>query len=76
MREFAPLYTKDNIDVTIKRVRIGEYIAHVYATKLARGLQRALESGKRITLNGVIKNIRTDSMYVINNIINMIIFFD
>jgi len=71
MREFAPLYAKDNIDVTIKRVRIGEYIAHVYATKLARGLQRALESGKRITLNGVIKNIRTDSMYVINNIINM-----
>lgn len=71
MREFTPLYTKDNIDVTIKRVRIGEYIAHVYATKLARGLQRALESGKRITLNGVIKNIRTDSMYVINNIINM-----
>ncbi len=71
MREFGPLYTKDNIDVTIKRVRIGEYIAHVYATKLARGLQRALESGKRITLNGVIKNIRTDSMYVINNIINM-----
>ena len=71
MREFGPLYAKDNIDVTIKRVRIGEYIAHVYATKLARGLQRALESGKRITLNGVIKNIRTDSMYVINNIINM-----
>ena len=71
MREFGPLYAKDNIDVTIKRVRIGEYIAHVYATKLAKGLQRALESGKRITLNGVIKNIRTDSMYIVNNIINM-----
>lgn len=71
MREFTPLYNKDNVDVTIKRVRIGEYIAHVYATKLARGLQRALETGKRITLAGVIKSVRTEPMYVISNIINM-----
>lgn len=71
MREFSPLYAKDNIDVTIKRVRIGEYIAHVYAMRLAKGLQRALEAGKRITLKGVLKNIRTDSMHVINYIINM-----
>ena len=71
MREFNYLKAKDNIDISLKRLRIGEYIAHTYAAKLSKGIHRVSDSGKRVTLKGVIKAIRTDPMYVINSIINM-----
>ena len=68
MREFSYLKNKDNIDVTLKRVRIAEYIAAVYANKISKGIHRISDAGKRVTLNSIIKAIRTDPMYVLNNI--------
>lgn len=68
MREFNYLKNKDNVDVTLKRVRIAEYIAAVYANKISKGIHRISDSGKRVTLNSVIKAIRTDPMYVLKNI--------
>lgn len=71
MREFYFIKSKDNVDVTTKRIRIAEYVAAVYANKISKGLHRVSDSGKRVTLNSVIRAIRTDPMYVVNNIINM-----
>ena len=71
MREFNNIKNKDNVDVTLKRVRIAEYVAAVYANKIAKGIHRISDAGKRITLYGVVKAVRTDPMYVINQIINM-----
>ena len=71
MREFTHLRNKDNVDITLKRIRIAEYIAAVYAYKLSSAIHRVSDSGKRVTLWGVIRAIRTDPMYVINTIINM-----
>jgi len=71
MREFYYIKQKDNVDITLKRIRIAEYIAHLYAIKLSRGLHRISDAGKRVTLNSVIKAIRIDPMYVVNNAINM-----
>lgn len=71
MREFNFIKNKDNVDVTLKRIRIAEYVAAVYANKIAKGIHRVADAGKRVTLYGVVRAIRTDPMYVINQIINM-----
>ena len=72
MREFEYINDKDNIDITLKRMREpGEYISHIYATKMSTGLKRASELGKRVTLHTVIKFVNTQPMWLINQIINM-----
>lgn len=71
MREFYYIRNKDNVDVTLKRIRIAEYIAAVYANKIAKGIHRVADAGKRVTLYSVVRAIRTDPMYVVNQIINM-----
>ena len=68
MREFEYINQKNNVDVTLKRIRIAEYIAAVYAAKLSTGIRRACDLGKRVTLWTVIKAIKTDPMYVINKL--------
>ena len=68
MREFEHINEKNNVDVTIKRIRISEYIAAIYAAKLSTGIRRVLSAGKRVTLWGVIKAIKSDPMYVINKL--------
>ena len=71
MREFGYLRKKNNVDVTLKRYRIGEAIAASYAKKLILGLSRVADANKKVTLMGVKKNIYTHPMYVINQIMNM-----
>ena len=71
MREFGYIRAKNNVDVTLKRYRIGEPIAAVYAKKLITGLNICADLGKKVTLYSVHKHINTIPMYVINNIINM-----
>ena len=71
MREFGYLRAKNNVDVSLKRYRIGEPIAAVYAKKLTTGLNICADMGKKVTLYSVHKHINTIPMYVINNIINM-----
>lgn len=71
MREFTYLKNKDNVDVTLKRIRIAEYVAAIYANKISKGIHRVSDAGKRVTLYGVVRAIRTDPMYIINQIINM-----
>lgn len=72
MREFLYIKNKDNVDITLKRIRYpGNYIAHIYAMKMVDGLRRASDMGKRVTLHSVIKYINTQPMHLINQIINM-----
>lgn len=71
MREFQYIKNKDNVDVTTKRIRIAEYVAAVYANKISKGLHRVSDAGRRVTLNSVVRVVRIDPMYIVNNVINM-----
>ena len=71
MREFGYIRAKNNVDVSLKRYRIGEPIAAVYAKKITTGLNICADMGKKVTLYSVHRHINTIPMYVINNIINM-----
>ena len=71
IREFSNLRTKENTDVRTKRVRIADYIAAVYATKLNKGIHRISDLGPRVTLKNVTQAIYTGPMYIINNISTM-----
>src|SRR5574344_238787 len=70
MREFHYLRKKNNVDVSLKRLRIGEAIAAIYATKLNQSIYSLSDSGKKVTLQAVKRRIYTTPMYVINNIPN------
>lgn len=71
MREFQYLRKKNNVDVTIKRIRIGEPIAAVYANRLSPAIYSLSDSGKKVTVAGIKRRIYTHPLYVINQIINM-----
>lgn len=68
LREFSQLRIKENVDVRTKRIRIAEYIAQIYATKLNKGLYRISDMGRRVTLKKVIQAIYTQPMYIMNNL--------
>lgn len=69
--EFSALKAKDNVDVSIKKRRIADYIAHVYATKLNRGIHRICNLGRKVKMKNIISAVCINPMYIINTIINM-----
>ena len=68
LREFYALKKKDNYDVSIKRIRFGQYVAATYIYKVARGINRVSDQNNRITVDSIKKAIRTDPMYLLNAI--------
>ena len=68
LREFYALKKKDNYDVSIKRVRFGQYVAATYIFKVIRGINRVSDQNNRITVDAIKKAIRTDPMYLVNSI--------
>ena len=68
LREFSQLRIKENVDVRTKRIRIADYIAQIYATKLNKGLYRISDMGRRVTLKKVVQAIYTQPMYIMNNL--------
>jgi hypothetical protein len=70
MREFGYLRKKNNVDVSLKRLRIGEPIAAIYAAKLSSAIYSLSDSGKKVTLQAVKRRIYTNPMYVLNNLVN------
>jgi hypothetical protein len=70
MREFKYLYNKNNVDVTIKRLRHAEYFAHMYAMKVNNSLYVLSDSGKKVTLQMIRRRLYTAPMYIINQISN------
>jgi hypothetical protein len=68
IREFNKLRQKDNLDVSIKKIRFAEYIASLYAMKVARGIYRVADHNSKITCMSIKRAIRTDPMYLLNAI--------
>ena len=68
IREFSNLRSKENVDVRTKRIRIADYIAAVYATKLNKGIHRISDMGNRVTLKKVIQAVYTARMFLISGI--------
>lgn len=66
MREFNALRIKDNLDVRCKKIRFAEYIASMYAMKIARGIYRVSDMHKRATVQGIRKAIKTDPNYLLS----------
>ena len=69
--EFPLLRAKDNVDVSIKRVRLGEYVAHAYAIKLSKGIKRMTEKGNKVKLKNVVSAVYTKPDFIISQIIGM-----
>lgn len=68
-REFPNLRLKDNADVSTKKVRRPEYMSSKYATKLSRGIYRASDNQKKITVEDIKKYIRIEPDFLINAIV-------
>lgn len=71
LREFSQLRVKENVDVSIKDIRIADYCTATYAAKLSKGLYRISDMGSRVTLKKVIQAIYTQPMYILNTISTM-----
>ena len=69
--QFPELRSKDNVDVSIKRLRIAEYIAHTYAMKLTKGIHRISDLGKKVKLKQIVSAVYTQPQYIISKIILM-----
>lgn len=65
MREFNALRLKDNLDIGCKRIRFAEYIASLYAFKIAKGIYRVSDMNKKATIISIRKAIRTDPNYLL-----------
>lgn len=66
VREFNALRFKDNLDVSIKKIRFAEYIASLYAMKVAKGIYRVADHNSKISTTSIKRAIRTDPMYLLN----------
>ena len=65
MREFNALRVKDNLDIGLKKIRFAEYIASLYAFKIAQGIYRVSDANKKATIEGIRKAIRTDPNFLL-----------
>ena len=60
--EFSALRAKDNLNILTKKLRVAEYMAALYATKLNNGIYRITDIGKKVTLDNLRKALATDPM--------------
>ena len=65
MREFNALRLKDNLDIGLKKIRFAEYIASLYAFKIAQGIYRVTDANRKATIEGIRKAIRTDPGFLL-----------
>lgn len=65
LREFNNLRLKENLDISIKKIRFAEYVASLYAMKIARGIYRIADFNKKATLQTIRKAIRTNPNYLL-----------
>lgn len=65
VREFPSLRLKDNVDISTKKVRREGHLSAGYGTKLCKGIYRASDSQKKITVEDIKRYINIDPMYLI-----------
>ena len=68
MREFANLRTKDNLDISAKKLRYAEYIASLYAMKISKGIYRVADLNKRANIDSIKKAIFTAPLFLLGAI--------
>ena len=68
MYEFNYLRSKDNLDISTKKVRYADYIAALYANRLANGIYRLSDKGNKADLNTIKKAIQIPPMFLLNAI--------
>lgn len=68
IREFSELRKKNNLDVGTKRLRLAEYIAALYAFKLAHGMFTFSDEGDKIQISQIEKRIFTFPDYLLKAI--------
>lgn len=68
MTNFAKLYNKDNLDVTIKRIRFEEYIAALYAHKLSPSIYRISDLGQKADLKALKRAVNIRPSYLLKAI--------
>lgn len=64
-REFNYLKSKDNLDISTKKIRLADYISSLYTFKLASGIYRVSDIGNRANIASIRKVIDIDPMYLI-----------
>ena len=65
---FSFILKLENTDVTTKRIRIADYIAQVYATRLNYSLYSLADLGRRVTLAKIKQRLYTTPLYLLNQI--------
>ena len=70
VQEFDALMAKDNLDLSMKKIRCESYIASLYATKISTGIYRVTNSNQRngVTKDAIKKAICILPMYLISSI--------
>lgn len=68
IREFSELRQKNNFDIGVKRLRLAEYIAALYAVKIAKGMFTFSDEGEKIQINQIEKRIFTFPDYLLKAI--------
>ena len=68
IREFSNLKTKDNLDISIKKIRCSEYIASLYAMKISKGIYRVSDMAKKASKDNIRRAISTVPMYLLGAI--------
>ncbi len=66
IREFPRLRQKDNLDVSLKKIRYGQHIAALYSMKLIRGIKIITSSKNKITVEKIMKSIRTKPKFLLD----------
>lgn len=69
IQEYGLLRQKDTMDLKSKRIRLAEYIAAMYATKLSKGLYRLSNQGNKVNVKAIKKVIYINPMYLLTAIV-------
>lgn len=68
INEYSALTLKDNLDVSIKRIRVEEYIAGLIAPKLSRNIYALSDMGEKVNLDHIKRRINIPYDYLINEL--------
>ena len=69
VREFPHLLAKDNLDVTLKRIKFEEVIASLYVMKIYQAIYRLSDQNKKITVDTIRRYVTTRPTYLLESII-------
>lgn len=68
VREFKYIRGKENIDISFKKIRFGEYIASLYAMKVTSGIYRVGDMGKRADIKRLKQALNTIPTFLLTAI--------